>query len=57
MAVTEEAPTGGPRWPLGLLSAWTPFANTAPLFAHYGVPVWLPELGGESTLRSRHTTN
>ncbi|MGA4538960.1 recombinase family protein [Uniformispora flossi] len=23
------------------------FANMAPLFAHYGVPVWLPELGGE----------
>ncbi|WP_406280842.1 recombinase family protein [Embleya sp. NBC_00896] len=23
------------------------FATMAPLFAHYGVPVWLPELGGE----------
>ncbi|MGA4539006.1 hypothetical protein ACPA54_03345 [Uniformispora flossi] len=23
------------------------FAAMAPLFAHYGVPVWLPELGGE----------
>lgn len=23
------------------------FATIAPLFAHYGIPVWLPELGGQ----------
>ena len=32
------------------------FGNTFPLFTHYGVPLWVPEVGARSTPTTRPTT-
>lgn len=32
------------------------FGNTFPIFAHYGVPLWVPEVGVRSTRITRSTT-